>query len=297
MQISATDAVTTDVNGNPTGVNAVVFGIVNGGTLWEHNIGFGDKDAQGMVSEADLNVNWRNISTGQFTDIAAAAAFLPTRTQNSGETGVPANPLTLLPTDPIVFGVMAGSGNVWEHNANPGGSMAGPSPEGMTDANWSMISRGDFTHLAAVVVPTVTTGANPTLGAGFPVLYGILSGSGNVWEHNITFSAGAAPEGTTDANSALISTSRVLGDQRDHPDQSGDRLDGSSTVDPVLFASDQVTGNLSEHNDSFNPAMGETVTDANWVKISNGVFEQFGATLHATANGGLPALLRRHQRL
>ena len=36
--------------------------------------------------------------------------------------------------------------------------------------------------------------------------------------------------------------------------------------------------------------MGETVTDANWVKISNGVFEQFGATLHATANGGLPAL-------
>ena len=31
LQISATDAVTTDVNGNPTGVNAVVFGIVNGG--------------------------------------------------------------------------------------------------------------------------------------------------------------------------------------------------------------------------------------------------------------------------
>ena len=65
----------------------------------------------------------------------------------------------------------------------------------MTNANWSMISRGDFTHLAAVVVPTVTTGANPTLGAGFPVLYGILSGSGNVWEHNITFARAPPPKG------------------------------------------------------------------------------------------------------
>ncbi len=286
-EISATDAA-TGVAGSPTGLNPVVFAIVDGGTLWEHNIGFGDKDATGAVSEGELNGNWRQLSSGQFTEIAAASVFLPTQTQNSGETGVPANPLTLVPADPIVFGVMAGSGNVWEHNANPGGSMAPPSQEGTIDANWSMITTGSFTDLAAVVDPTVTTGATPTLALGRPVLYAIASGSGNVWEHNIAMSNGAAPEGTTDANWALIyskSASAISATIDIEPAAGSTPL----TANPILFASAS-SGGLFEHNALFTTTGGEFTTDANWSQISNGTFEQISSTLHATATGGTPAV-------
>ena len=51
QEISATTAA---ANG---GDAAVVFGIVSGGTLWEHNIGFGDANAQGAVTEASQDLN------------------------------------------------------------------------------------------------------------------------------------------------------------------------------------------------------------------------------------------------
>jgi hypothetical protein len=289
MEVSATVAATVDVNHNPTGVNAVVFGIVGDGTLWEHNIGFGDKTGTSAVSEGDLNLNWRQLSTGHFSEIAAADVFLPTRTQNSGETGVPTNPLTLFPANPIVFGVIAGSGNVWEHNANAGVFMTTPAPEGAMDVNWAMISTDNFTALAAAVDPTVTTGANPTLGPGRPVLYGVMAANGHVWEHSTAFSAGALSEGTTDANAAVISTTATSAVSATIDIEPAAGM-APLTANPILFAAAQGSGNLSEHNDLFDPANGEFVTDANWAKISTGTIEQFSATLNATSTGGTPAV-------
>jgi hypothetical protein len=288
-EISATVATTTGADGSPDGVNAVVFGIVSNGSLWEHNIGFGDKNVQGAVTEAGLNLNWREISSGQFSHIAAAAPFLPTRTQNSGETGVPTNPLTLLPTSPIVFGVIQGSGALWEHNANLTAGQTGAATDGTTDANWSQISTGNFIDAAAVLDPTVTTGANPTLGPAHPVVYGILAGSGNVWEHNTDATAGALPEGTTDGNWALLSTkssSAISATIDIEPAGSSTPL----TVNPILYAAETGSGNLYEHNALFDPASGEFITDANWAKISTGNIEQFSATLHATATGAAPVV-------
>ena len=118
VEISATTAA---VSG---GDAAVVFGIVSGGTLWEHSTAFGDLNAQGAVTEAGQDLNWRELSSNQFTHLAAAQVTFPPSAAAGAGGFAP-----LLQADPVVFAI-GSNGGLWEHNANLTAGQTGAAPRG-----------------------------------------------------------------------------------------------------------------------------------------------------------------------
>ena len=130
----------------------MVFGVVQGGNLWEHDLSFDP-----AASAETTNAHWRKISSGVFTAISA------TQDPTGANKGTP-----------VVFGVVQ-SGNLWEHDLNFDPAV---SPE-TTDQHWREISSGLFSSISAVPDFTGTS-------AGAPALFGVLQDN-SLWENDLNF--------------------------------------------------------------------------------------------------------------
>jgi O-glycosyl hydrolase len=131
----------------------VVFALLQGGSLWEHDLNF-DPSAPA----AALNAHWRLLSTGLFDSISAASDF------KGSSAGAPA-----------VFAILQGSGQLWEHDLNFDPGL----PASTLNAHWRLLSSAAFDSISAA---SNTEGAN--LGA---VVFGILKGDHSLWQHDLVF--------------------------------------------------------------------------------------------------------------
>jgi O-glycosyl hydrolase len=133
----------------------VVFGLLQGGGLWEHNLNF-DPSAPADAT----NVHWRLLSSGAFDSISAASDF----------TGISAGA-------PAVFGIAQGSGQLFEHDLNFDPSAPADAP----NVHWRMISSAAFDSISA---PNNAAGANLR-----PVVFGVLKADHSLWQHDLSFDA------------------------------------------------------------------------------------------------------------
>jgi hypothetical protein len=154
------------------------------------------------VEDPTLDAHWSELSDGHFVALSATSAYEPDIGNN-----VPDNYIT------VVFGIIAGSGNVWEHSvqfkdvaydtskdAYSGGEYKS---EAATDENWRLISTGSFQAISATYD---LSGATPSK---VPVVSGILTTDHSLWEHDVNFSGKAQPtaqdEAATNQNWAELS--------------------------------------------------------------------------------------------
>ena len=162
----------------PTPGHPVVFAALSGsGNVWEHNTDMsGSAATEGMT-----DANWAEITSGDFVALSATVEVQP------------ANGSSPATVNPVLFGAVQGSDNLWEHNAlfTPGGNEFG------LDANWEQLSTGSIGEFAASFH---TTGAN----GAEPAVFGLPSDF-NLWEHYLSGTP-VGMEGTTDANWNMLST-------------------------------------------------------------------------------------------
>ncbi len=154
----------------------VVYAVTSGsGNVWEHNT-----DLSAGAAEGTTDANWAQISSGDFVRLSATVEVQP------ANAGAPAT------VNPLLFGAIQGSGNLWEHNA-----LFNPAGEFLLDANWSELSTGQIGEFAAAFHTTSSNGAEPAVFA--------LPADFNLWEHYLSATP-VGSEGTTDANWTMLST-------------------------------------------------------------------------------------------
>jgi hypothetical protein len=212
----------------------VAFGLLQGGSLWEHDLNF-DPSA----SAEALNVHWRLLSSGAFDSITVA----------SDSTGISAGA-------PAVFGILRGTGQLWEHDLNFDPSV----PAEALNVHWRLLSSGAFDSISA---------ANTAAGANLrPVVFGIIKWDHSLWQHDLTFD----PELSADFLNAHW---RRL--------SSGAFASVSATIDqgsgnPVVFAIIQANHSLWVHDLTFDPALPADFLNAHWRELSSGAFASVSAS-------------------
>jgi hypothetical protein len=220
---------------DPSGVNPgpVVFGLLQGGSLWEHDLNFDPSAPAGA-----LNVHWRLLSSGTFDSISAA----------SDSTGVSAGA-------PAIFGLLQGSGQLWEHDLNFDPAL----PADALNVHWRLLSSGAFDSISAA---NTAAGANRR-----PVVFGIIKGDHSLWQHDLTFDP-ALPADALNAHWRRLS--------------SGAFASVSATIDqasgnPVVFAILQANHSLWQHDLTFDPATPADQIDFHWRELSSGAFASVSA--------------------
>ena len=225
--ISATQEPAGAAKGSP-----VVFGVVQSGNLWEHDLNF---DA--AAAPEAIDVHWREISSNVFTTISA--------TQDA--TGV---------SGPVVFGALQ-AGGLMEHDLN---FDPAASPETI-DVHWRKISSGVFTSISAA---QDFTGANK----GAPAVYGVVQ-NGNLWEHDLNFDPASPPE-TTDLHWREISSGLFASIS------AATDFTGTSAGAPALFGVLQ-NDQLWESDLNFDPASPNGALDLHLRMLSSSLFQSTSA--------------------
>jgi hypothetical protein len=217
--------------GNP---GPVAFALLQGGSLWEHDLNFDPSAPAGA-----LNAHWRLVSSAAFDSISAASDF------NGFSGGAPA-----------IFGLLRGSGQLWEHDLNFDPGL----PASLLNAHWRLLSSAAFDSISAA-----TNAAGANLGA---VVFGILREDHSLWQHDLAFDPTLPAE-------ALNAHWRRL--------SSGAFASLSATIDQgsgkaVVFAILQADHSLWVHDVTFDPDFPAETLNVHWRELSTAGFASVSAS-------------------
>jgi hypothetical protein len=280
--ISAMPAITSgDVAAGQSAVRKpVVYGIMElDHSLWENSFAINPSAGNNLTAQwAELSTDaWAAISASAMGDSGSAIYGTPRTLQpvvyairasdrtlwqfGSGSLVSPGNFVSISATvseqsfsntssrnyQPVVYGVVNGTLNLWEHNPafNPGAIDP--------NTQWLEVSPGSFAAISA-------THAN-----GAPVVFGIVTGDHSLWENNPAFNPTA---GSLNGQWGLVSpgafstlsasTNNVL-------------VDG-----PIVYATLASDGSLWENNPQFNP-QGASLND-HWMELSPAAWTAISGT-------------------